>query len=77
MNEALQKPEAAAGNTTADAITDKRGFGRRWGFSPRKIDNLLAMGMPHLKIGKRRVRIIIPEADAWMGQQFRIQRVPR
>jgi len=47
---------------------------RRWGFSVRHIDNLIAWGLPHLKIGKRRVRILIPEADGWMHQKFGQQR---
>jgi hypothetical protein len=45
-----------------------------WRFSLRHIDNLLAKGMPHLKIGSRRVRIIIAEADKWMSEQYGTQR---
>jgi hypothetical protein len=55
-------------------ISDKRGFGRRWGFSARTIDNLIAQGLPHWKVGKRRVRIIVAEGDAWMRQRFGVQR---
>ena len=58
-----------------EEITDKRGFGKRWSFSTRHVDNLLAQGLPHLKIGKRRVRIIIAEADAWMRERFSTQRL--
>ena len=67
-------PDTATGNTTADTITDKKGYAQRWSFSVRKIDNLLAQGLPHLAIGKRRVRICVGEADAWMREQFRTQR---
>jgi hypothetical protein len=67
-------PETATGNKLADDVTDKRGYGKRWGFSPRHVDNLISQGLPHLKIGERRVRIIVPEADAWMKQQFGTQR---
>jgi len=72
-------PETAAGHKPAEAdatgeITDKRGFGLHWQFSTRHVDNLIAQGLPHLKIGKRRVRILIPEADAWMRQKFGHQR---
>jgi hypothetical protein len=56
-------------------ITDKRGYGQRWHFSTRKIDTLLAAGLPHCKVGARRVRILIPEADAWMREKFRVQRI--
>ncbi len=58
----------------AAEITDKRGYGTRWGFSPRHVDNLMAQGLPHLKIGARRVRIIVAEADAWMKDRFATQR---
>lgn len=59
----------------ATGITDKDGYAARWGFSRRTIDNLLARGLPHLKIGARRVRIIIAEADQWMREQFGTQRL--
>jgi hypothetical protein len=55
-------------------ITDKRGYAQRWQFSPRHVDNLIARGLPHLKIGKRRVRILIDEADSWMRQTYGTQR---
>jgi len=69
-------PEADTGQTklSAGEITDKRGYADRWQFSIRKVDNLLSAGLPHLKIGKRRVRILVPEADAWMREQFSTQR---
>jgi hypothetical protein len=53
--------DADTGNTVAAGITnitDKRGYGARWRFSPRHVDNLIAAGLPHLKIGSRRVRIV-------------------
>lgn len=68
-------PDTATGQTKLAAdIADKRSYGQRWGFSPRHIDNLLAQGLPHLKIGERRVRIIVAEADAWMKDRFATQR---
>jgi hypothetical protein len=54
-------------------ITDKRGYAQRWQFSPRHVDNLIARGLPHLKIGKRRVRILIDEADSWMRETYGTQ----
>jgi hypothetical protein len=70
-----QTPDAATGNLKlATDITDKRGYAEHWSFSTRHIDNLIAQGLPHLKIGKRRVRIVIPEADAWMKERFGTQR---
>jgi hypothetical protein len=71
-------PVAAPGQTkvadNTDNIVDKRGFAARWKFSPRHVDNFLAAGLPHLKVGSRRVRILIDEADAWMKSRFGTQR---
>ena len=65
------KTVAATG--TADNITDKRGYAARWGISIRKCDQLLAKGLPHLKLSPRQLRININEADAWMHKQFHTQ----
>ena len=56
-------------------ITDKRGYAARWLLSPRTISNFLSRGMPHFAVGKRRVRIVVAEADAWMEQQFGTRRL--
>jgi hypothetical protein len=71
------KPETAAGESkpATNNVTDKRGYGNRWQFSVRHIDNLLRQGLPHLKIGKRRVRILVDEADAWMKERFGARRM--
>jgi hypothetical protein len=66
--------DAVSGAKLNGDITDKRGYAERWRFSPRHIDNLLAQGLPHLKIGSRRVRILIDEADLWMRERFGTQR---
>lgn len=55
-------------------ITDKRGYGTRWGLCVRSVDNLLRQGLPHIKVGARRVRINVDEADAWMKQRYGTQR---
>jgi hypothetical protein len=65
-------PDTATGSTKA--VTDKKGYGQRWLFSPRHVDNLIAGGLPHLKIGSRRVRIVIEEADKWMLEKYGTQR---
>ena len=69
-----QPPEVGMGDQRLADITDKKGYGARWGFSSRKVDGLLSQGLPHLKIGARRVRIVIAEADEWMRSQFSVQR---
>jgi hypothetical protein len=71
--ESLRISETGGANP-ADEITDKRGYGQRWHFSTRHIDNLISQGLPHLKIGERRVRIIVSEADEWMKIRFGTQR---
>jgi hypothetical protein len=69
------KPDTATGDKLAESdITDKRGYAAHWHFSSRKVDDLLARGLPHLRVGSRRVRILVSEADAWMRQQFAVQR---
>lgn len=68
--------EAAADHPKQAAeITDKRGYASRWAFSVRHVDNLLAQGMPHLAIGKRRIRIVVAEADAFMREKFATRRL--
>src|SRR5690242_4418132 len=74
----IKTPESASGalNLAAnnEPVTDKRGYAKRVKLSPRTIENFLATGMPHWKIGKRRVRIVVSEADAWMRERFGAQR---
>jgi hypothetical protein len=64
--------------TVSDAvpqeIVDKAGFARRWSVSTRTVENWLRLGLPHMKLGSRRVRIVIREADAWLREQFYTQR---
>ena len=70
-----EMPNDAAGEKlAAKEILDKRGYAERWSFSPRTIDNFLREGLPHCRIGKRRVRIFVADADAWMRQKFFCQR---
>ena len=70
------EPDAGAGNPTplANEITDKHGYGRRWGVCARTLDNWLAAGLPHLKLSQRMVRIDIVAADAWLKEKFGTQR---
>jgi hypothetical protein len=60
--------------TATPTITDKRGYAAHWHFSVRKVSDLLAQGLPHIKISARQLRINIQEADAWMHEQFHTQR---
>lgn len=58
----------------AENITNKRGYAAHWSFSVRKCDQLIAAGLPHLKLSARQIRINIREADDWMHSQFSTQR---
>jgi len=42
--------------------------------SVRSIDNFLAQGCPHLKLGKRRVRFDMIEVRQWLTDKFHVQR---
>lgn len=42
--------------------------------SVRSVDNFLAQGCPHLKLGERRVRFDLVEARNWFAETYRIQR---
>jgi hypothetical protein len=59
---------------TANAISDKRAYAAHWSSSVRSVDNWIAKGLPCLRIGKRKVRILTSEADAWMVNTFGSQR---
>jgi hypothetical protein len=78
MNNALCASELAAAQSKSagelSPVTDKKGFGARWGFSVRHVDNFLAAGMPHLRVGSRRVRILVDEADLWMREKYGTRR---
>jgi len=66
---------SVASEISSSQFVDKRGYAARWQASVRWVDNLLAHGLPHLAIGKRRVRIDILEADRWMKDQYGTQRM--
>ncbi len=74
MKNAQVLESAASEQKSAGDITDKKGYAQRWLFSPRKIDGALSERLPHMRIGRRRVRIFTAEADAWMREKFFTQR---
>ena len=61
--------------TMTPVATDKKGFAERWNLSARHINNLMDDGLPHLKIGRRRVRIVLEEADRWMKEKYGVRRL--
>jgi hypothetical protein len=76
MQEALPSPPAvaAAGLSPVARITSKRGYADHIQASARKVDYLLASGLPHWKLSPRMVRIDVVEADRWMADRFGTQR---
>lgn len=67
------KPLAHDNNTIAP-FGDKRDVARMIKQSVRSVDNHMAAGMPHLKIGKRRCRFDLAAVREWMLSQYGIQR---
>ena len=51
-------------------FTDKKGYAQHLGLCERTVTSLIAKGLPCLRIGTRRVRIDVPEADTWMRRTF-------
>lgn len=75
-------PDADAGNFKSSAhdnnaiapFGDKRDVARMIKQSVRSVDNHIAAGMPHLKIGKRRCRFDLAAVREWMLAQYGVQR---
>lgn len=55
-------------------VMDKVEYAKHWRFSVSLINQLLAKGLPHAKVGSRRVRFLVAESDRWMLQTFGAQR---
>lgn len=73
MNEATNKPEAPTGKK----FGTKQDVAAMFGVCLRTVDNLLAKGMPHLKLGARRCRFDMADVEAWANRSFRTERYGR
>ena len=62
-------------NNATQPLADKRAIARFANLSPRTIDNLMAEGLPHLKIGRRRVRFDLTEVSIWLRQKYGVARI--
>ena len=49
---------------------NKKQFAERLGVSLRTVDNLLAKGMPHVKLTRKLIRIPRAAADEWMAERL-------
>jgi hypothetical protein len=68
-------PDAATSESKLAAeIADKGQYAHRWQFSRRTVDNLIREGLPHIAYGRRRIRIVVAEADEWMRRRYGQQR---
>lgn len=58
-----------------EALGNKRDVGAlAGGMSVRWVDSQLAVGMPHLKLGARRVRFDLGEVRTWLKNRYGQQR---
>jgi len=73
------KKQLNASNTDAATVTElatmprygsKRDVAAMLQMSVRSVDNYIAQGCPHLKLGKRRVRFDLPETRQWLAATF-------
>ncbi len=53
---------------------DKQALAHRMGITRRTVDNWLQRGLPHLKLGSRRVRFDLREVDDWFRAHCRVVR---
>jgi len=72
-------PEAAPGSKLAASDTARLGdktavADMAGGFSKRWVDSQIALGMPHLKLGPRRVRFDLAEVREWLREKYHVQR---
>ena len=72
----LQAPQVAGGQSAASQnFGDKRAVAAlAGGMSTRWVDNELQKGLPHLKLGPRRVRFDLEEVRTWLKEKYGAQR---
>ena len=81
MTETQIKSDAAAGdksvtiNNSLPRYGSKADVAAMLQMSRRTVDNFLARGCPHLKLGSRRCRFDMEEVREWLSQNFRTQRL--
>lgn len=62
-------------NSNQPRLWDKADVARFAGVTKRTVDNLMARGLPHLKIGARRVRFDPAEVQDWFRREFSVRRL--
>ena len=72
--DALKDPKFVE-NESFPRFGDKKAVGdMAGGFSTRWVDDQLRQGMPHLKLGSRRVRFDMEEVRIWLKERYGQQR---
>lgn len=76
MEKQSHKPETGTGiSKLPEEFGTKRDVARMVGMSVRSISNFMALGLPHVKLSKRRVRFDLPDCRQWFKDKFGQQRV--
>lgn len=73
----LETPNTAGGSEKSAAVEnfgDKRAVADLAGMSVRWVDGQLLEGLPHLKLGPRRVRFDLSEVREWFCTKYAAQR---
>lgn len=52
------------------SLVDKRRVAEVIGLSVRTVDNLLQKGMPHIRLGSRRVRFDLDDVIDWIKKEY-------
>jgi predicted DNA-binding transcriptional regulator AlpA len=61
-------------NAEQNYLITKRDVANRVCVTTRTIENLMAQGLPHLKLGSRRTRFDWPQVKEWLENRFRVAR---
>ena len=70
MNASLiENPAGSAGQPPAREYENKRQLAARLRVSVRTIDNLLARGLPHIKLSRRLIRFPRAAVDEWLAER--------
>lgn len=82
MHAAAIQPDPATGNHKLAASEIPRPLGDKkavatmaGGMSIRWVDGEMAKGMPHLRLGSRRVRFDLDEVRAWLKDKYATRRL--
>jgi hypothetical protein len=70
-----QPETVTGGEKLAAQLLDKNDLARLLKLSPRSISNWMERGMPHLRLGERRVRFIQEDTLAWLKANYSCSRI--